>query len=185
MSRYAAWSRLALLLLVLGLGVACRAPERPDGTALTITVELGDGRVVVMTAAGAADTTGAATPVTIAGAGDAAYRFVSFTVTNSGTEPHQFVVITTDHDPAALPIERDRVRLTSPPDAPNLGVLYPEGIQFGPGNGRANWATIQPGDQLTAIVGQSSAADDAELILLCNLPGHYERGEYAVVMVGQ
>lgn len=169
-----------VLLGAVGREVLGRAGT--TSTELTIRVELRDDRIVVFDANGNAAPNGPATPIPVPGAGDDPYRFVTFEVTNTGTEPHQFVVLETAYPPNALPIERDRVRLYYVPNTPDLGVHYPEGMQFFRNNKtRANWATVQPGATLTAMIGQPAGPAARPLVLLCNLPGHYTDGEYAVV----
>ena len=171
-----------VLLAAVGREVLGRAGT--TSTELTIRVELRDDRIVVFDAAGNAVPNGPATPIAVAGAGDSPYRFVTFEVANTGTEPHQFVVLETAYPPNALPIENDRARLYYVPDTPDLGVHYPEGMQFFRDNQtRANWATVQPSATLTALVGHPAGPAARPLTLLCNLPGHYANGEYAVVEI--
>lgn len=96
----------------------------------------------------------AVTPtVTIARAGP-----VTFAARNLGKTRHELVVLRTDRQPAALPIANGQAT-----EVGKIGEIE----QFAPGGVEAASFRLAPGHYL----------------LLCNLPGHYQRGMHVALTV--
>jgi uncharacterized cupredoxin-like copper-binding protein len=98
---------------------------------------------------------------------------LAFEVTNSGSETHRVVVALTDFPPDELPVEGGSVRAGASPGSPELTVVAPLD-----GNDR-----IDPGGTLSFEHGQSGGTGTGTFVVYCNVKGHYERGEYAVLTV--
>jgi hypothetical protein len=123
----------------------------------TVEVEARDGRPWLIT------------PDSIQG-GD---HSLAFEVTNSGTETHRVVVALTDFPPDELPVENGRVRTGARPGSPELTVVAPLD-----GSNR-----LVPGRTLSFQHGQSGGTGTGTFVVYCDIKGHYERGEYAVLTV--
>ena len=96
----------------------------------------------------------AVTPtVTVAHAGP-----VAFAARNLGKAKHELVVLRTDRQPAALPIANGQAR-----EVGKIGEIE----QFAPGGIEAASFRLAPG----------------HYVLLCNVPGHYQRGMHVGLTV--
>ena len=135
----------------------------------TVEVELGDGRMVV-------------SPSSVRGGN----RSTTFRLSNSGTEAHEFIVMSTSYPPDELPVHDDRVSYWEAATIlyyygdPSWGggsVSGPD-ADFPPGIGQ-----LAPGERKEVVVGQSGGIGEGPFVLLCNFPGHYQRGEYATFMI--
>jgi uncharacterized cupredoxin-like copper-binding protein len=88
----------------------------------------------------------------------------SYTISNAGTTPHELLVFKSDLDPVAYPVDA----------AGNIkeegaGVtLLSDGDNIDPGGSQVRSIDLTPGRYL----------------FVCNIPGHFRKGMYAVVTVG-
>jgi hypothetical protein len=123
----------------------------------TVEVEARDGRSWLIT------------PDSIQG-GD---HSVAFELTNSGTETHRVVVALTEFPPDELPVENGRVQIGALPGSPELTVVAPL-------DGRNR---LVPGGTLSFEHGQSGGTGTGTFVVYCDIKGHYQRGEYAVLTV--
>jgi uncharacterized cupredoxin-like copper-binding protein len=85
---------------------------------------------------------------------------VTFAATNEGTNTHEIEVFRGDVDPATLPVE-DNVAVTDGLD------LVDEIEDITPGSTANLTVELEPGTY----------------VVMCNLPGHFEKGMHAVVTV--
>ena len=83
---------------------------------------------------------------------------VTFVVRNAGTMEHGFVVIRTNSGPHALPMKGQQAS-----EAGSKGEIE----EFAPGRTKRLTLTLAPGNY----------------VLLCNLPGHYKRGQAVRLVV--
>lgn len=83
---------------------------------------------------------------------------VTFVVRNAGTMEHEFVVIKTNKSPTALPMKGQQAS-----EAGSKGEIE----EFAPGKTRRLTLDLAPG----------------KYVLLCNLPGHYKRGQVVGITV--
>lgn len=81
---------------------------------------------------------------------------VAFQANNTGTTPHELVVVKTNLAPTSLPIDSSGSMV----DESELDGLIGEFDAFPPGENRSVDLTL----------------DSGNYVLICNLPGHYERG---------
>ncbi len=93
-----------------------------------------------------------AVDATTAKAGD-----VTFTIANEGTTGHEFLIVKTDIAPGEIPLDGDHF----PEDADGIEVIDEIG-EFGQGTTESLSVTLEPG----------------KYQLVCNLPGHYDKGMY-------
>jgi uncharacterized cupredoxin-like copper-binding protein len=82
-------------------------------------------------------------------------------VANRGTETHELVILRTDSPANRLPVRGDRVV------EHEAGKNYGEVDDLAPGQRRSLNVSLPPG----------------RYVLICNLPGHYEKGMHAVLTV--
>ena len=131
---------------------------------------------------------------------DPANRII-FEVTNVGSIPHQFVVVRATFAPDALPIEDDRVRYYTFTEGPEMITFYrhesgeARGFSHEVSRGQissemrevdSSYFVLAPGEvREHTDVFQCDARfrTGTSFILFCNLPGHYQQGEYTVVSV--
>ena len=83
---------------------------------------------------------------------------VTFVIRNKGKVVHEFVLTRTNIAPAKLPMSGGVARVKPLAAVRNIG----------PGQTRRLTVTLRP----------------AKYVLLCNLPAHYQSGQYAGVVVG-
>jgi uncharacterized cupredoxin-like copper-binding protein len=135
----------------------------------TVEVELDDGQMVV-------------SPSSVRGGN----RSTTFKLSNVGSEAHEFIVMSTSHPLDELPIRDDRVSYWEAATIlyyygdPSWGggsVSGPDS-DFPPGIGQ-----LAPGERKEVVIGQSGGIGEGPLVLLCNFPGHYQRGEYATFVI--
>lgn len=88
---------------------------------------------------------------------DAKAGKVTFNVTNDGKVPHEFIVYQSDEEPGSLPVEGGKVKED---EASVVDEIEEEDLQ--PGDSAELTVDLKPG----------------KYILFCNLPGHYEGGQY-------
>jgi Sulfocyanin (SoxE) domain len=88
----------------------------------------------------------------------------TYTITNAGTTPHELLVFKSDLDPVAYPVDASgRIKEVG------AGVtLLSDGDNIAPGGSQTRSIDLTPGRYL----------------FVCNIPGHFRRGMYAVVTVG-
>lgn len=121
---------------------------------------------------------------------------IAFQVENQGLQPHQFIVISIDKPSDQLPVRRGEVQFFSEKTDPNdIGtwtfVIY---------DGSQNGGFAQPGPSAnpklgppmrvgeTRVVGYGKPfmkMGQSTLTILCNLPGHYEQGEFATLKINE
>jgi uncharacterized cupredoxin-like copper-binding protein len=82
-------------------------------------------------------------------------------VSNRGPQEHELVILRTDSPANGLPVRGDRVL------EHEAGKNYGEVDDLGPGQQRSLSVSLPPG----------------RYVLICNLPGHYEKGMHAVLTV--
>ncbi len=121
---------------------------------------------------------------------------VRFFVENQGSEPHQFILLHINKPPGQIPVKDGVAQFFSEAndmsDSTTWTAVIYDGIQDGgyamPGP-QANpplGPPMQPGEKRVVNYGIPTMKISAEtLTILCNLPGHYERGEYATVTINK
>jgi hypothetical protein len=143
-----------------------------------VAVEIGDGRVK-------------AEPATIGRT-----NYINFKVTNVGSETHMFVVVETTLPSNKLPVENDQVRSYAYVDEPEWFAAVHQQYSFKAGEIPPGvppptpepiaGVLIAPGE--TAVVERWGSymqrfESGTVLVLFCNCPGHYERGEYTTLTI--
>ena len=123
-------------------------------------------------------------------------NYVTFNVTNAGTETHMFVVVETTIAPDKFPVENDQVRSYAYVDEPEwfAAVHQQYGFKAGeippgvppPTPEPMGGVLIAPGK--TAVVERWGSymqrfESGTVLVLFCNCPDHYERGEYTTLTI--
>jgi hypothetical protein len=118
---------------------------------------------------------------------------IVFNVTNVGSEPHMFLVLDADLTAGNLPVENSQVRSSPYSDEPyDLHWLDPSGhdvVRLGAARGSsispAEGPIIEPGEtrEIDYVWGYDRFPSGLRLILFCNYPGHYERGEYTTLTI--
>jgi len=123
-------------------------------------------------------------------------NYVTFKVTNAGNETHMFIVVETTLLPNKLPVENDQVRSYAYVDEPEwfAAVHQQYGFKAGevpPGVPRPTpepigGVLIAPSE--TAVVERWGSyiqrfESGTVLVLFCNCPGHYKRGEYTTLTI--
>ncbi len=88
---------------------------------------------------------------------------VTFAIENDGTQEHEMVVIRTDLDAAVVPVEGDQAEEESPG-------LQPMG----------EVEDLEPGDSSDLTL----TLDPGRYLLICNYPGHFQKGMWSVIQVG-
>jgi uncharacterized cupredoxin-like copper-binding protein len=136
-----------------------------------VMVELDDGRVSVR-------------PDTVR----AGSRPIKFEAENIGSEPHQFLVISIHKPPGQIPVKNGEAQFFTDPGQETM--IYYDGQNNGgysiasPNENPPLGPPLQPGEQREVQMGYPVEGFGAQtLTILCNLPGHYERGEYTIVEV--
>jgi hypothetical protein len=144
----------------------------------TVQVELRDGEMTV-------------SPARING-GD---RGATFEVVNAGSEPHELIIVRKPAPPRELPIENDRVRYWAadmPPLSPGeipppfnpkamITVYYYGDPNFGGGTAAESepgLGQLAAGERKTVLIAPAGGPGPGVLLLFCNFPGHYQRGEH-------
>ena len=139
-----------------------------------------------------------AAPATITGeiddteirlAQDSAPAAVRLELTNVGSNPCELVPMLTVLPPEALPVVDGRVVMTLSGDddrpAPMEAYVELNGEPVGREGGsmtEQGWVTrVNPGDEVMLDIGLKGIPDRSERIVVCNGPGDYESGRYAVV----
>jgi hypothetical protein len=121
---------------------------------------------------------------------------IQFLVENKGPQPHQFIVISIDKPADQLPVRRGEVQFFSEKTDPNdistwTFVIY-DGAQNGgfaqpgPSPNPKLGPPMSPGE--TRVVGYGKPMMEmgqSTLTILCNLPGHYEQGEFATLAINE
>ena len=143
-----------------------------------VAVEIGDGWVKVE-------------PATIGRT-----NYVTFKVTNVGNETHMFVVVETTLPSNKLPVENDQVRSYAYVDEPEwfatvhwqLGFKageIPSGESPPPSSPLDGWMIAPSATTLVERWGSylQQFKSNTVLVLFCNCPGHYERGEYTTLTI--
>jgi uncharacterized cupredoxin-like copper-binding protein len=131
------------------------------------------------------------------------YNYITFKVTNVGSETHMFVVAETGFEPSNLPVENGQVRSYTYVNEPELRFWFGGGQsegQYGfkagevppgvtpPTPDPVEGVLIVPGEaELVSKVGSYMEPwkSGTVLVLFCNCPGHYERGEYTAITIPQ
>ena len=119
---------------------------------------------------------------------------IVFQVTNVGNEDHMFLVLVTDLTAENLPIENGQVPVSPYSDEPYDFLWYYDQFGHTVSYGRsargsprspAEGPIIEPGEneEFEHYWGYDRYPSGLTLILLCNCPGHYERGEYATLTI--
>jgi hypothetical protein len=116
---------------------------------------------------------------------------INFNVTNVGSEAHMVIVVYTDFAADSLPVEKGQVRSETYFDEPQFLHWFDQGghrDQAGRGGAvtPAEGPMIAPGE--TSLIdyvrwGYERIPSGTTLVLFCNCPGHYERGEYATLTI--
>lgn len=134
----------------------------------TITGEIRDGSIVL--------------------AQDSGPQSVWLELSNVGAEPCDLVVIRTELDPDALPLDGERVRLSmtgTPAGEPYPMEAYveidgePAGAEDPVRAGRQ--AVVAPGKTARVQLVLTGMPEREERVIVCNAPGDYEAGRYAVL----
>lgn len=161
-------ARLALAaLLVIGLGTAVAGIATGDATTTADTAATPPGTVALQYDEWRIDTSDSTMPA----------GRVTFEESNAGDKDHDLLVIRTDTPPDQLPMGLDGVS----PEAAGEVVLgethdHEHGADLSdadherhlhPGEGRRRAVTLRPG----------------RYVLICPVPGHYERGQRAAITV--
>jgi hypothetical protein len=138
------------------------------GAEATITGEIRDDSIVLVQASGP--------------------QSVWVELSNVGTQPCDLVVIRTELAPDALPLEGERVILSvsgSPEDEAYPMDAYveidgqPAGVEDPVRAGRQ--AIVEPGKTARVQLALTGTPDREERVIVCNGPGDYEVGRYAVL----
>jgi len=123
---------------------------------------------------------------------EGSYGSLNFKVTNIGTTQHQFVLLYAwDLSPDNLPVENNQVRHYSYFDEEELRMWFflawPGTVKVSRGSTstqmRELGPILNPGE--TTIVNVPFGKPTTNLIIFCNLPGHYESGEYTTYKWGE
>jgi hypothetical protein len=114
---------------------------------------------------------------------DTAHHSVWLELTNAGTTPCEISVVLTD-TPHDMPVVDRRADLGSATDPeaeryPMLGYTEVDGVQAA-GEGDLS-VTVPPGSVARMQFGSTDIPDNGERVILCNGPGDYEAGRYAVL----
>lgn len=109
-------------------------------------------------------------------------------LSNVGAEPCDLVVIRTELGPDALPLDGERVILSvsgSPEDGAYPMDAYveidgqPAGVEDPVRAGRQ--AVVEPGKTARVQLALTGMPEREERVIVCNGPGDYEAGRYAVL----
>jgi len=121
------------------------------------------------------------------------YNYITFKVTNMGSETHMFIVVETDFAPDSLPLENGQVRSETYTDEPQH-MLWRIGATGSGSRDRAAPEPIPPAEGPVIAPGETILVEHVGsymerwrsgtvLVLFCNCPGHYERGEYTTLTI--
>lgn len=159
--------------------VATGGAERPSAfKTVTVRVALSDGKMVVDT------------PLVNPA------RRILFEVRNGTDETRRVVVVETSFAPDNLPVQDGRVRYFTYFDEPHTMLIHHRGgfleqvnrvSQPARGSYREEpGVKVLPGQTITykdVCVYDAEFASGTAFVIFCNDPGHYERGEYAGVVI--
>lgn len=112
-----------------------------------------------------------------------AHHSVWLELTNAGTIPCELTAVLTGH-PHEMPVANGRADLGSATDPeaeryPMLGYTEVDGVQAAAEGDLA--VTVPPGSVARMQLGFKGIPDHGERVILCNGPGDYEAGRYAVL----
>jgi hypothetical protein len=121
------------------------------------------------------------------------YTYINFKVNNVGSETHMFVVLQTSLDPGNFPVENGQVRsyayideewgTVGVPTYPFKAGEVPPGVSP-PTPKPMGGVLIAPGETVVVRHGYIQQSENGlVLVLFCNNPGHYERGEYTTLAI--
>lgn len=124
------------------------------------------------------------------------YNYITFKLTNVGSETHMFVVVETTLPSNKLPVENDQVRSYAYIDEPEWFATVHQQYGFKAGEvppgvppptpEPLGGVLIAPGETIL-VEGVGSYMEPRRsgtvLVLFCNCPGHYERGEYTTLTI--
>ena len=123
-------------------------------------------------------------------------NYVTFNVTNAGTETHMFVVVETTIAPDKFPVKNDQVRSYAYVDeAEWFATVHQQyGFKAGEVPSGVPPPTPEPMGGVLIAPGETAAVKEwgsymqrfesgTVLVLFCNCPGHYERGEYTTLTI--
>jgi uncharacterized cupredoxin-like copper-binding protein len=118
-----------------------------------------------------------------------------YEVTNAGSQRHHFIIVKTIIAADKLPVENGQVRYYTYFDEPRITVLDGVGWSRSLRRGseeifppdRTPGIFVEPGEKKTLIDAwlDNPKYRTGKLILFCNEPGHYERGEYVAARFGK
>jgi len=125
------------------------------------------------------------------------YNYITFKVTNVGGETHMFVVLKTSLDPRNFPVENGQVRGYAYLDEPEWAAatgLPQYGFKAGEVPPRVPPPTPKPIEGVLVAPGGTAVVErwgsymqrfnsGTVLVLFCNCPDHYERGEYTTLTI--
>ena len=138
------------------------------GAAPTITGEIRDSSIVL--------------------AQDSGPQSVWLELSNVAAEPCDLVVIRTELDPNALPLDGDRVMLSM--SGTPAGEAYPMEAYVEIGGAPVSYddpvrtgrqAVVEPGETARVQLALTGMPEREERVVVCNGPGDYEAGRYAVL----
>jgi hypothetical protein len=169
----ALWSLVALLLVLLMFGVLWYVWIRPA----PVNVTLMDGQIQLR-------------PPALSGIQGP----VRFFVENQGAEPHQFILLYINKPPDQIPVKDGVAQFFSEvddmEDFTTWTIVIYDGFQnggYGMPGPQANpplGPAMQPGEKKVINYGKPTMKVSPQTVtILCNLPGHYERGEYAALPI--
>jgi uncharacterized cupredoxin-like copper-binding protein len=169
------WIVVIPLLIVLCAGVVWYVYVRPA----QVHVTLQDGRIQVK-------------PAELKGIQGS----VRFFVENQGAEPHQFILLYINKPPGQIPVKDGVAQFFSEAndkeDISSWTMVIYDGFQdggYGMPGPQANpplGPPMQSGEKKVVNYGIPTMKIGSQtLTILCNLPGHYERGEYAALSINK
>jgi hypothetical protein len=123
-------------------------------------------------------------------------NYVTFKVTNVGNETHMFVVVETTLPSNKLPVENDQVRSYAYVDEPEWFAAVHHQVGFKAGEIPPELSPPPPEPMEGVLIAPSETTvverwgsymqrfeSGTVLVLFCNCPGHYERGEYTTLTI--
>jgi uncharacterized cupredoxin-like copper-binding protein len=108
---------------------------------------------------------------------------LKFYVENQGTQPHEFIMVYTDRPSDQLPVFKGVVHFSTP-DITKIddGLAHEVDEMWRP----LPSPPLEPGEKRNINYGYSglgNAIGKQTITIICNLPGHYEQGEFATVTI--